>query len=82
MDHCAEHRETVADDSPRGEKYPDDRTLLAYVYDGETLKAGLYDESEVRRYRETTLHDVVLTPAGECRIEGRCREVPREGGSE
>jgi len=78
---CTEHKESVADDSPRGEEYLDDRTLLAYVYDGENLRASLYAESEVRRYRETTLHDVMLTPAGECRIEGRCRTVPREDNS-
>lgn len=69
---CAEHCETVWDDSPRGEKYPDDRTILAFVYDGESLRAMLFDEREVERYRDTTF-TVSLTPAGECRIEGRCR---------
>lgn len=68
---CTEHREMVSDDSPRGKHYPDDRTELAHVYDGESLHAILFDEREVERYRETTLA-VTLTPAGECRINGRC----------
>lgn len=75
---CTEHRQTVADDSGRGEKYPDDRTALAFVYDGEALRAVCYDKREVERYREETVFTVSLTPAGECRIEGNCREVPRE----
>lgn len=69
---CPDHRETYADGSPRGDKYPDDRTPLALVYDGLSLRATVYDEREVERYRETRL-TVRLTPAGECRIEGRCR---------
>jgi len=75
--YCTEHREAVGDDSPRGEKYPDDRTELAFVYDGESLRAICFDEREVERYRETAL-TVTLTPAGECRLEGNCRTVPRE----
>jgi hypothetical protein len=75
--YCAHHRETRGDDSPRGEVYPDDRTMLAAVYDGLSLRAVCYDEREVERYRETGL-TVVLTPAGECRIEGRCRS---DGGN-
>jgi hypothetical protein len=74
---CTEHRETVADDSPRGVKYPDDRTPLAFVYDGESLRAVCYDEQEVWRYKDTPL-TVSLTPAGECRVDGNCCEVPRE----
>jgi len=55
------------------EKYPDDRTPLAFVYDGLSLRAICFDESELERYRNTTLTGT-LTPAGECRIEGRCKE--------
>lgn len=73
---CTDHRESVADDSPRGRHYPDDRTELAYVYDGESLRAILFDEEEVDRYREKTSYHVGLTPAGECRIDGRCRDQP------
>lgn len=62
-----EHHQTFGDDSPRGEHYPDDRTTLAYVYDGLSLRAVLYDEREVRRYREETALTVSLTPAGEHR---------------
>lgn len=68
---CRHHRETIADDSPRGEYYLDDRTTLAFVYDGESLRAELYDEREVERYRQTSL-TVTLTPAGQCRINGYC----------
>lgn len=60
------HRETFHDDSPRGDKYLDDRTKLAYVYDGCSLHAILFKEEEVERYRETT-REVCLTPAGEAR---------------
>lgn len=70
--YCTEHRQTVGDDSPRGEHYPDDRTELACVYDGLSLRAVVFDEREVERYREETAFTVTLTPAGECRIEGRC----------
>lgn len=63
------HRETYADESPRGEQYPDDRTELGYVYDGLSLRAVLYDEREVKRYREETGLTVSLTPAGEARCE-------------
>jgi len=62
------YRETYANDSPRGEHYPDDRTRLAYVYDGLSLKAVLFDEREVERYREETTFFVSLTPAGEARV--------------
>lgn len=62
------HRQTYGDDSPRGEHYPDDRTRLAYVYDGLTLKAVVFDEREVERYREETTFLVKLTPAGEARV--------------
>ena len=71
-DPCFVHRETYADDSPRGTHYPDDRTPLAAVYDGLSLRAICYDEREVERYQETPL-TVTLTPAGECRIKDRCR---------
>lgn len=39
---------------------------------------NLFDEREVRRYREETALTVILTPAGECQIEGRCstQDVP------
>lgn len=70
---CTKHHERVHDDSPRGEHYPDDRTELAYVYDGLSLRAIVFDEREVQRYREETTFTVKLTPAGECRIEGECR---------
>lgn len=63
------YRETYADDSPRGEVYPDDRTRLASVFDGESLKAVLYDKRECIRYRDETTYVVVLTPAGEARFE-------------
>lgn len=76
--YCDRHRETVGDDSPRGDKYNDDRTVFALVYDGLSLRAQLYDEREVERYREETHLDVSLTPAGECRIEGVCKTDPRE----
>ena len=62
------HRQTYGDDSPRGEHYPDDRTQLAYVYDGLSLKAVLFDEREIKRYREETTFFVSLTPAGEARV--------------
>lgn len=63
------HRQTYADDSPRGEMYLDDRTELAYVYSGLSLQAVLYDEREVARYRTETTYEVSLTPAGEKRME-------------
>jgi len=66
------HRQTFADDSPRGEHYTDDRTTLAYVYCGTDLHATLHHEREVRRYREQTSLVVSLTPAGECRIADDC----------
>jgi len=69
---CTEHRQMPGDDSSRGEVHPDDRTELAHVYDGLSLRAILYDKREVERYREETAFTVSLTPAGECRIEGRC----------
>jgi len=69
---CDKHRETRHDDSPRGDKYLDDRTELALVYDGVSLRATLYAASEVARYRAETGLDVVLTAAGECRLEGEC----------
>lgn len=62
-----EHHQTYDDDSPRGEKYLDDRTRLAYVYDGVSLQAILFKEEEVRRYREETTFTVTLTPAGGAR---------------
>jgi hypothetical protein len=73
---CTEHRQTVGDDSARGEHYNDDRTRLAYVYSGLALRAVLFDRREVKRYREETGLTVSLTPAGECRLEGDCQEQP------
>jgi len=64
------HRQTYGDDSPRGEHYLDDRTELAYVYDGESLQAILFKRREVRRYRDETTYHVSLTPAGEERLGG------------
>lgn len=61
------HRQTVHDEIPRGEHYLDDRTELAYVYDGESLQAILFKEREVERYESETNHTVVRTPAGEAR---------------
>lgn len=63
------HRQTYADDSPRGEMYLDDRTVLAHVYDGLSLRAMLFDEREVQRYREETSFYVALSEAGEKRME-------------
>lgn len=74
---CERHHESVGDDSGRGERYSDDRTKLAYVYDGESLRAVCFDEREVERYREETILTVTLTPAGECRVDGDC---PTQGG--
>lgn len=66
---AVEHRETYADDSARGVHYPDDRTNLGGVYDGLSLIAMVFDEDELVRYRDKTAYDVVLTPAGEARID-------------
>lgn len=77
---CSTHRQTIPDDSPRGDAYLDDRTELAYVYDGLSLRAICFDAREVGRYQETAL-TVRLTPAGECRIAGRCRTHNPSGGA-
>lgn len=69
---CRTHRQSIGDDSPRGDTHLDDRTELAYVYDGLSLRAICFDEREVERYQETAL-TVILTPVGECQILGRCR---------
>jgi len=63
------HRQTYADDSGRGKYYLDDRTELGVVFDGERLKARLYDESECIRYRDETTFYVMLTDAGRARFE-------------
>jgi len=68
-------RETYADDSGRGQHYPDDRTVLAHVYDGLSLRAILTDAREVERYREETTLTVSLTPAGEVRVDGAAPET-------
>lgn len=63
-----EHRQTYADDSPRGEHYLDDRTELAYAYDGEELLAIAYKEKVVREWLDRAWFTVSLTPAGEERV--------------
>ncbi len=68
---CPIHRQQYGDDSERGVVHPDDRTPLAYIYDGESLRATVFDEREVERYRDAAL-TVSLTPAGECRVDGEC----------
>lgn len=78
-DACAIHRQTYRDDSPRGKAHPDDRTPLAHVYDGLSLRAVVFDVREVERYREDTALTVSLTSAGECRIDGQC-PIQRDGG--
>lgn len=75
---CAVHRRASGDDSTRGVAHPDDRTPLAYVYDGAALRATVFDECEVERYRDTAL-TVSLTPAGECRVDEECSV--QDGGS-
>jgi len=70
-DECQIHSQTQGDDSPRGDAHLDDRTPLAHVYDGLSLRAIVFDEREVERYRDTAL-TVSLTPAGECRVDGEC----------
>jgi hypothetical protein len=79
-DFCTEHRQTTRDDSPRREMHPDDRTPLANVYDGLSLRAIVFDEREVERYRDETTLTVTLTPAGECRVDGDCRGAADNNG--
>jgi len=50
--------------SPRGEFYLDDRTPLAYVYDGSSLVAILFDKHAVDKLDEDPFAEVVPTPAG------------------
>jgi len=64
-----QHRETRADDSPRGDQYLDDRTELAYAYDGTTLIAIAYDDCLVTDWVADSRFDVSLTPAGEARLD-------------
>jgi hypothetical protein len=53
----------------RGEQHLDDRSELAYVYDGVSLRAVLYNEREIERYRTKTTLTVNLTPDGEDRLD-------------
>ena len=49
----------------RGEQYLDDRTTLAYAYDGDQLVAKLFKERAVRECQHSGWLTVTLTPAGE-----------------
>lgn len=51
----------------RGEQYHDDRTTLAYAYDGTELVAKLFKERAVRECQASSWLTVSLTPAGEDR---------------
>lgn len=44
---CREHRQAITDDSARGRHHSDDRTALAYVYDGPSLQAILFASLEL-----------------------------------
>ena len=77
-----EHYETYADDSPRGEKYLDDRTELAYAYDGEELLAIAYKEKVVREWLDRAWFSVSLTPAGEERCADYADAPEQNGGGD
>lgn len=57
---------------------PDDRTELAYAYDGLSLVAILYEEQLVTDFRVNKPYTVTLTPAGEERVDGKERHTTQE----
>lgn len=61
----AEHADETLQDDARGEHYTDDRTTLAFAYEGDELVARLFKKRAVREFQASSLYDVVLTPDGE-----------------
>lgn len=55
-----------------------ERMPLAFAYTGDTLHAALYRPRDVRNYREDSPHTVVLTPAGERKMNGGEVDMPVE----
>jgi len=53
----------------QGIDYTDDRTPLAYAYDGTRLEAILFDVDLVAEFRDDRRQTVVLTPEGERKLE-------------
>ncbi|MEZ3117808.1 hypothetical protein RYH80_17975 [Halobaculum sp. MBLA0147] len=64
-------RETVDDDSPRGEAYSDDRTTLAYVYRGAELLQTVHATSALKALIDDpprAATEISTTPAGTLRL--------------